>query len=63
MHFPSTLFSLPKMESGVGNIRRGGQSTVYPFEIENMLALSKATPGTGVNPLLLGTEGSVHSGK
>ncbi|KAK4323217.1 hypothetical protein Pmani_006068 [Petrolisthes manimaculis] len=63
MHFPPSLFSLSQMETGVGEIKRGGQSTAYPFEIENMLALSKATPGTGVNPLLLGSEGSVHSGK
>ncbi|XP_071534199.1 gamma-tubulin complex component 6 isoform X3 [Panulirus ornatus] len=50
MHFPPEIFCLPSSlieESG-------SKKNASPFGIETLMDLSKAPPGTGISPLLLG---------
>lgn len=58
MHFPPGIFSLP---SSIENVAY--KKNTSPSEVECMIELSKAPPGTGVSPMLLGRDQSEACGK
>nr|XP_045604583.1 gamma-tubulin complex component 6-like isoform X2 [Procambarus clarkii] len=59
MHFPPGIFSLSS--SSIEAV--GYKENTSPFGVEAMMNLSKALPGTGVSPLLLGRNPSETCGK
>lgn len=59
--FPSSLYS--HLPTSLPQRRGGTAGKCNPYDVEEMIRLSGAPPGTGVSPLLTGKEVSIAKGK